>query len=173
MKRRVRPIAPARRSFDVSRKSTGYVGVGIDRGGLRPSGRASRGPAGLHPPYRPFDFAGTASVKCPTGKSPKSCPAPFAKIFPFAADPNQIYNPRRSVPRRGVGHRHERWDGMRWTRQRRARTEIAGRASACERSARADERRFCVRQNRVVLAPVAGVKSAEVFAGPTGFTQNR
>ena len=27
-----------------------------------------------------------------------------------------------SCPRgRGVGHRHERWDGMRWTRQRRAR----------------------------------------------------
>jgi hypothetical protein len=26
----------------------------------------------------------------------------------------------------------------------------------------------CVRQNRVVLAPVAGVKSAEVFVGPTG-----
>jgi len=26
----------------------------------------------------------------------------------------------------------------------------------------------CVRQNRVVLAPVAGVKSAEVFVSPTG-----
>jgi hypothetical protein len=24
---------------------------------------------------------------------------------------------RYPVPRRGVGHRHERWDGMRWTRQ--------------------------------------------------------
>jgi hypothetical protein len=32
-----------------------------------------------------------------------------------------------------------------------------------------DERRRRVRQNRVVLAPVAGVKSAEVFANPTGF----
>jgi hypothetical protein len=30
---------------------------------------------------------------------------------------------------RGVGHRHERWDGMRWTRRRRARDGIAGRAS--------------------------------------------
>ena len=29
-----------------------------------------------------------------------------------------------------------------------------------------DERRYCVRQKRVVLAPVAGVKSAEVFANP-------
>jgi len=29
---------------------------------------------------------------------------------------------RYPVPQRGVGHRHERWDRMRWTRQRRART---------------------------------------------------
>jgi hypothetical protein len=35
-----------------------------------------------------------------------------------------------SCPRgRGVGHRHERWDGMRWTRRRRARDGMAGRAS--------------------------------------------
>jgi hypothetical protein len=40
-----------------------------------------------------------------------------------------------SCPRgRGVRHRHERWDGMRWTRQCRARDGIAGRASARERS---------------------------------------
>jgi hypothetical protein len=40
-----------------------------------------------------------------------------------------------SCPRgRGVGHRHERWDGMRWTRRCRARDGIAGRASARERS---------------------------------------
>ena len=43
---------------------------------------------------------------------------------------------------------------------------IAGRPQAwswgCERSIRAqDERRYCVRQKRVVLAPVAGVKLAE------------
>jgi hypothetical protein len=65
---------------------------------------------------------------------------------------------------------------------------FAGRFSVSDRQ-RADERRSnvfartsagrswlvgwsgegsCVRQNRVVLAPVAGVKSAEVFASPTG-----
>jgi hypothetical protein len=45
-----------------------------------------------------------------------------------------------------------------------ARLGFTGQASVCERLAGAtDERRFCVRQNRVVLAPVAGVKSAEVF----------
>ena len=35
-------------------------------------------------------------------------------------------NPAVSFRTRGVGHRHERWDGMRWTRQRRARAWIAG-----------------------------------------------
>jgi hypothetical protein len=45
--------------------------------------------------------------------------------------------------------------------------EIAGRVSR-ERLQRADERCCGVQQNRVVLAPVAGVKSAEVFASPTG-----
>jgi hypothetical protein len=65
---------------------------------------------------------------------------------------------------------------------------FAGRLSVSDRQ-RVDERRLnasartsaghtwpvgwfgegsCVRQNRVVLAPVAGVKSAEVFASPTG-----
>src|ERR1700730_15256222 len=44
------------------------------------------------------------------------CPAPFAKIFLFSRNPNHFYIPRRPVPQRGVGHRHERWGGMRWTR---------------------------------------------------------
>jgi hypothetical protein len=38
---------------------------------------------------------------------------------------------------------------------------VAGRALACERKQRADDWRGCVRQSRVVLAPVAGVKPAE------------
>ena len=44
------------------------------------------------------------------------------------------------LPGRGVGHRHERWSGMRWTRQRRARFRIAGRFSVSDFE-RADERR--------------------------------
>ena len=40
-----------------------------------------------------------------------------------------------------------------------------GLGAVSDRSAQ-DERRCCVRQKRVVLAPVAGVKSAEVFARP-------
>src|SRR5450755_3440528 len=38
---------------------------------------------------------------------------------------------------------------------------IVGRALVRERTQRADDRRGCVRQNRVVLAPVAGAKSRE------------
>jgi len=36
----------------------------------------------------------------------------------FAKDPNQIYKLASSFREEGVGHRHARWDGMRWTRQR-------------------------------------------------------
>ena len=51
-------------------------------------------------------------------------------------------NSRHPVPRRrGVGHRHERWDGLRWTRQRRAREVFAGRVFR-EWASRADERRL-------------------------------
>jgi hypothetical protein len=40
------------------------------------------------------------------------CPAPFAKIFPFSADPNHFYIHHRLVPIRGaVARRHERGAG--------------------------------------------------------------
>ena len=68
---------------------------------------------------------------------------------------------RHPVPKRGVGHRHKRWDGMRWTRQRWRETGSQGGFPVSD-SRRADERRCGVRQSRVVLAPVAGVKLAEV-----------
>src|SRR5438105_14528518 len=38
---------------------------------------------------------------CLTGKSPNCCPALFAKIFPFAPDPNQLHIPHRLVPNEG------------------------------------------------------------------------
>jgi hypothetical protein len=55
--------------------------------------------------------------------------------------------------------------GLRWTRWRCAREALQGGLKLClgavsDRSAQ-DERRCCVRQKRVVLAPVAGVKLAE------------
>src|SRR6478736_5794216 len=38
----------------------------------------------------------------PTGKSVKSCPARFAKIFSFSPDPNQFTCSHRLVPQRGA-----------------------------------------------------------------------
>jgi len=70
--------------------------------------------------------------------------------------------------KRGVGHRHERWGGMRWTRQRRRVVVLAGRASVCERTQCADERCCCVRQNRVVLTPQWLASSLRRSVGPTG-----
>jgi hypothetical protein len=46
---------------------------------------------------------------------------------------------------------------MRWTRQRQARSVFAGRLSVSGHGAQ-DDRRCSVRQNRVVLTPVAGAK---------------
>jgi hypothetical protein len=37
----------------------------------------------------------------PVRQISKSCPAPFAKIFPFPPDPNQIYMHRRPTPLEG------------------------------------------------------------------------
>src|SRR5258705_12588029 len=56
----------------------------------------------------------------PTGKSVKSCPAPFAKIFSFAPDPNQFTESHRPVPQRGDRASSRARGGMRWTRQRQA-----------------------------------------------------
>jgi hypothetical protein len=67
-------------------------------------------------------------------QSDSTRPAQSPKLIAFSPDPNQIHNAAIPSRGRGVGHRHERWDGMRWTRQRRARRGIAGQASVCERS---------------------------------------
>jgi hypothetical protein len=113
----------------------------------------------------------------------------FKKYFRFLL--TQIIGLSPAIPsrERDVGHRHERWGGMRWTRQRRA-CNCGRRAVFRERSRRADER-CCFRlhqcfggcahaaegllaktgrgrQKRVVLAPVAGAKSAEVLRAQPG-----
>jgi hypothetical protein len=51
-----------------------------------------------------------------------------------------------------------------------SRDEIAGRFPVSDQW-RVDERRICVRQSRVVLAPVAGVKLAEVFLTRPGLDE--
>jgi hypothetical protein len=85
-------------------------------------------------------------------------PASHAKIFSFPSPPNQWLFPRCPVSTRGADRASSRTrDGMRWTQQRQARSVFAGRLSVSEHGAQ-DDRRCSVRQNRVVLAPVAGVK---------------
>ena len=60
---------------------------------------------------------------------------------------------------------------MWWTRQRRARSVFAGRVSRERTTARKMNDARCVRQNRVVLAPVAGAKLREGEVNPTGLDQ--
>jgi hypothetical protein len=89
-----------------------------------------------------------------------------AKINRFSFRPNQLH--LRAIPphRRGA-YASSRYVecGLRWTRWRCAREALQGGlelglGAVSDRSAQ-DERRYCVRQKRVVLAPVAGVKLAE------------
>ena len=95
----------------------------------------------------------------PDGQITKTCPVPRAKIFRFSSDPNQWLFPCRPVSTRGADRASSRTrDGMRWTqaasgakRVRRAGFPVSGHGAQ-------DDRRCSVRQNRVVLAPVAGVK---------------
>jgi hypothetical protein len=54
--------------------------------------------------------------------------------------PNQGHNSAVSFRSRGVGRRHERWDEMRWTQRRRARTRSQGGFPVSDHRA-PDERR--------------------------------
>ena len=93
-------------------------------------------------------------------------PDDAAKIFRFSFPPNQLH--LRAIPphRRGA-YASSRYVecGKQWTRGARAREALQGGlrlglGAVSDRSAQG-ERRCCVRQKRVVLAPVAGVKLAE------------
>jgi hypothetical protein len=52
-----------------------------------------------------------------------------------------------------------------------AQERLQGEMNLVSGTRRVNDPRFSVRQNRVVLAPVAGVKSAEVFASSTGLAK--
>src|SRR6201992_3823296 len=69
-------------------------------------------------------------------QSDSTGPVVCQKIFRFSFDPNHRLIRRVLFLMRGVGHRHERWGGMRWTRQRRAPEVTQGGfplRNACER----------------------------------------
>jgi len=99
------------------------------------------------------------------------CPVPLAKrfrVFRNANHPMWFVIPSR---KRGVCHRHERWDGLRWTRQcPRARCD---RRAGLNRSlsGRTARRRTVLRRTAKACGPDAsavGVKSCGGFASPTG-----
>jgi hypothetical protein len=74
--------------------------------------------------------------------------------------------------KRGVGHRHERWDGERWTRRCPRAGGIAGRIyrSVSDQTAR---RRTALQRTAKACGPDAsavGVKSRGGFESPTGRT---
>jgi hypothetical protein len=75
--------------------------------------------------------------------------------------------------KRGVGHRHERWDGERWTRRCPRAGVIAGRIyrSMSDQTA---HRRTALQRTAKACGPDAsavGVKSRGGFASPTGRTK--
>jgi hypothetical protein len=137
----------------------------------RASRRMGRGPHGSR---RPFHGLLTMRVSLALRSnfarranhfvfSELACPAPFAKIFPFSADPNQMHIHHRLVPIRGaIARRHERGAGCGGRESVRRAMAVAGRDEPRERSAGVqDDRRLSGLRSRVVLAPVAGVKFAE------------
>jgi hypothetical protein len=92
----------------------------------------------------------------------KWCQAPFAKIFLFSFNPNQFTDSLSRPTRGAIARRHERGAGCGGRESVRRATAVAGRDEPRERCAACRMiGAFCVRQNRVVLAPVAGAKFAE------------
>src|SRR6478736_9070332 len=101
----------------------------------------------------------------------KWCQAPKSKIFRFAADPNQFTDSLSRPTGGAIARRHDRGAGCGGRGVRRA-TAVAGRDEPRERCAACRMiGAFCVRQNRVVLAPVAGAKFAEAKSSSTGFDE--
>jgi hypothetical protein len=123
----------------------------------RPYAPALMGIASLHPSYQihlrilarcargllevcPRKLRGRGECRAPAGTRGLVCKM-------HSRMRTRAYRYSRSSPafpapeKRGVGHRHERWGGLRWTRQRQAREVFAGRTFR-ERASRADERRL-------------------------------
>ena len=95
-------------------------------------------------------------------------PALREKRNRFAHDPNQSYNSAYPGPQEGrIAIVTNVGPGCGGRESAGARCGSQGGLPVSDRRA-SDERRCCVRQNRVVLAPVAGVKSAEVCKAQPG-----
>jgi len=132
-----------------------------------------------------------ATTSSPTGKSAKSCQAPPEKKFLFPFTPNHLYDSGHPVPVEGrwpssrtLGRDAAAsgawwcWQGGLWsvsehsvqTTGANARMNLSAKTGGARRSLQAKPG-GCVRQNRVVLAPVAGVKLTEAKSTQPGFDE--
>jgi hypothetical protein len=69
-------------------------------------------------------FPGASALICPTWQETYFA---LAQNISLNTSPKSNLQLPLSCPaKRGVGHRHERWDRLRWTRQRRARAWLQG-----------------------------------------------
>ena len=139
----------------------------------------------------PLPALQTATENGPTGKSAKTCPALFSKIFRLTRRANHLYKLAPSHPRRG-GSRvvtNARWDAMdatasgaQWDRRAglpvsdrpaRGRTTLQPIFDETRRMVRGPARPLAetVADGEVVWSwrPDAGVKSCGDASGPTGF----
>src|SRR6266700_884954 len=98
---------------------------------------------------------------CPTGSFAKILSSPRAKNKSLREYPKSDLQLAHPVPvsEGRIAIVTNVGCGMRWTRERRARGCDGRAGQTVSRQSAQDERRFCGRQSRVVLAPVAGVKS--------------
>jgi hypothetical protein len=121
----------------------------------------------------PCGFAAIRGTLFEPAEAAKRLPVALRQIgttgnIPLHRDPKSIVQlrPSRSGKRGGRASSRTR-DGMWWTRQRRHAVAVAGRVEPRERFAGAqDERRFSVRQNRVVLTPQRLASSLRRFCEP-------
>jgi hypothetical protein len=132
------------------------------------------------PTRKPQSSARTASPECTKIVATRACPSPCDKLarrakFRFAKTPNQWPISGHPVPARGaVARRHERGMGCGGRESVGAQMRSQGGLNpVSDWQARRTNDVFCVRQNRVVLTPVAGAKSAEANSDPTGFEQSQ
>jgi len=74
--------------------------------------------------------------------------SPLHKNIPLLAEPKiSTTTPAVLIPQRGAYRdRHGRWDGMRWTRQRRARTRLQGGSFGLVSDKRRDRRTALMRR---------------------------
>jgi hypothetical protein len=102
------------------------------------------------------------AIVCPTGKSRpthQNLSNPRAKNISLFPKPKSVVMFAPSRPdKRAYRDRHGRWAGMRWTRQRRARGVVAGRAFHCVRPVSGQAAR-----GRTMLYPASMKASADWY----------